>query len=257
MVIVSHKRLALVIGWFLPLFLLGCVSRNASVEVVFPRQKALDFTAVNEEWRNRDIQEAKSVAVEFPAPWTEKKISVLRSSGVPLSVTASRTVAKVRQDGEAKDWPLIAFVCPDTGNTWIGPEYPCYIETSAGLYGLKVPVMFYTVNWFECGVVKQYDYKLPLFDDLLDRFQKEAAYFYVTRDRSSLIYDCSFSYADFFILMPDDCVQITEATFSQGILRLVATNTCVRSSLDVTIDTNAHEITRSIQSGKQVFPEIR
>lgn len=172
-------------------------------------------------------------------------------------VTASYTMAKVRQNDEMQDWPLLAFVCPDTGKTWIGPACPCYAETPEGLYGINIGAMFYDVVWYESRVVKENDFKLPLFDDLFRRFQKDAAYYYVTRNRPYILYDCSFSYGDFYIRMPEDSIKLTQATFSHSNLNLVATNSYLPNSLDITIDTTAREIVRCWKGGRQLYPQSK
>jgi len=114
--------------------------------------------------------------------------------------------------------------------------------------------MFYSVAWYECELVKQSDYKLPLFDDLLQRFQKEAAYFYQLCDRPIFHY--------YFALLGSDFqtgkITISDAALTNGILKIDLQNSDIpRRQGTMWIDTNTREITRCSRDGQQVYPKIR
>lgn len=244
--IVSFSRGGLFL-WVL-LLLSGCVSSKPAV-ISAPRTKAIDPLPFTEQQRQSLLEAAKSTSVEFLAPWTEKEITLLRSSGPPVKVKASYTYAKVTGKEGTRYWPQLAFVCPDTGNTWIGPEYPVYVETSTGLFGLKATG---GLRWYECAVVKEYAFKLPLFDDLLLRYQKEAAHFYVISENAAFYYPSDVVDSGFFITGSNSGVLIPHASLTAGILQVDMVNSPFHATL--WIDVRSREIIRAVRDGKQLFP---
>lgn len=246
--IVHKQKFVLIVLLLLAFQLNGCVSSKPSAPPA-PRTKAVDIPPFTEQQGQSLRESAKSIAVEFLAPWTEKEITLLRAAGPAVKIKASYTYAKVTGKEGTRYCPQLAFVCPDTGNTWIGPEYPVYVETSTGLYGLKATG---GLRWYECTVVKEYAFKLPLFDDLLLRYQNEAAHFYVISENAAFYYPSDVIDSDFFIIASNGGVLIPHASLTAGILQVDMVNSPFRATL--WIDVRSREIIRAVRDGKQLFP---
>jgi hypothetical protein len=232
----------------LVLALTGC----ATDRQVAPATKAIEPPPLLESQKQSLIEEAKSISVMFPAPWTENEITVFEAVGAPIRVKASQTMAKVKRGGMTQDWPQLAFVCPRTGNTWIGPQYPFYVETPTGLYGL---VLTDRLEWHESGVVKEYSFKMPLFDDLMLRYRAEPAHFFTYSDRPSFYYDLRLLGRDFFAgQLGKACLVMPKAALSVGVLELELENTCRNRRATLWIDVQARELLRCVRDGRQLFP---
>jgi hypothetical protein len=247
---IIHKQKFVLLLLFASL-LTGCVSTQRTSSSA-PRTKAIDLPPLTEQRQQSLLAAAKSITVEFPEPWTEKSVTVFQSVGAPITIKASRTVAKVKHGTAIQDWPQLAFVCPRSGNTWIGPECPLYVETSTGLYGLKVTDR---LEWHACGVVKEYSFKLPLFDDLLLRYLGEAPHFFVRAERPDFYYDLQILGADFFkAAQGKSCLHVSKASLSVGILELELMNTCAKTQATVWFDVQARELIHCQRDGRELFP---
>lgn len=265
--ILKRFSATLAIGVLL-VFVVGCSTSapsnhygRTSIKAVFPPspaelkgEKKADFD------RELELHRGK-ISITFAETWTEKEITVLRPNRPALKIKASRSKAKVTRGKNVSVWPQLAFVCPDTGNTWIGLECSCYVETATGLYGLQVVDFMGRLEWIECAVVKEYAFKMPLFDDLMERYKKDVTRYYFLSRWPSFYYELKEMLPDYSPLaskirpeLDRDRQHFDHATMSAGILEYALRHTSVRKFDTLFIDVNASELIRFTRNGQQLFP---
>lgn len=110
----------------LMLFALPCEAQNSVERKTFTVNTARQHRALN---ATLSVEEA----------WKDVKIRLLRLGGPPPEEAGAKRAVYVATSGKHKSTvPVIAFVAPTSGRSWVGPEQDVYVEAKTEIAGFHL-----------------------------------------------------------------------------------------------------------------------